>query len=117
MKKPYSLTGGYGFLQMRIGDGSASAEVLYCRGKQTAVVIAGDIHVEAGAVALGMSHFAQNAAVGRGDALDTEHGTVRVERQVFCGVSVHIHVLGRDLSVSDQFAQELVTGYETSFSV
>ena len=51
------------------------------------------------ALALAVTHLAENSAVGRGNALDSEQRTVGVEGGVHGGIALQVNVLGGDLTV------------------
>ena len=64
-----------------------------------------------------MGHLSEDAAVGRGDALDGGIGTVHVPLSVHAHISFRIAVLGGYLSVFKQLLQPLVACHEAAFAV
>ena len=88
------------------------SEVFDRRFKHADVVLAGDVLVQAGADALAVAHFAEDPAVGGRDALDGVQRAVGVEVDVGGGVALQINVLGGDLAVGRQPANQRFRGQE-----
>ena len=82
------------------------SEVFDRRFKHADVVLAGDVFVQAGSDALAVAHFAEDPAVGGRDALDGVQRAVGVEVDVGGGIAVQINVLGGDLAIGRQLADQ-----------
>ena len=64
-----------------------------------------------------MSHLAQHPAVRGGDALDGPHRPVGIEGGVHRGRALQVHVLGGDLTVVRQLAQDALRRDEPALAV
>ena len=64
-----------------------------------------------------MAHFTEYAAVCRGDTFDCSNGTVWIEAVIQSWIAVVVHVLGSDLTVSNQLFQQLIADNEAALTV
>ena len=92
-------------------------EVVYAAFKDRLIFVTGNVEIETVAGTLGVSHFAENTAVGACDTLDGEHRAVGVAGEIHGGNSLKVNVLGCDLAVSFQISNNLLVSYEAAFSV
>ena len=95
----------------------ALSKVFDRRFKHADVVLAGDVLVQAGTDALAVTHFAEDPAVGGGDALDGVQRAVGVEVNVSGGVALQVNVLGGDLAVGRQLTDQLFGCKELALAV
>ena len=64
-----------------------------------------------------MTHLTEYASVRAGDAFDSFHGAVRVERDVASRVAVEVDVLRCDLTVRTELFNDFLRCYEATFTV
>ena len=83
-------------------------KILHRSLKHTDVVFTGDITVQALADTLAVAHLAEDPAVRRGDALDGIQRAVGIEVDIGSSVAFQIHILGSDLAVGCQLADQLL---------
>ena len=57
------------------------------------IVVARNVYVQLRTHTLGVAHFAQNTAIGRGNALNGPVGAVGIEMDVHGGIAGQIHTL------------------------
>ena len=104
-------------MRQRLLEEGELSEVFDRRFKHADVVLAGDVLVQAGADALAVTHFAEDPAVGGGDALDGVQRAVGVEVDVGGGIAVQINVLSGDLAIGRQLANQFLGGQELALAV
>ena len=78
---------------------------------------AGDVFGDAGSAALGVAHFAEDAAARAGDSFDGERALVGVGGLGHGGGAVELGVLGRDLAIGNQRVEGGFAGEETAFAM
>ena len=64
-----------------------------------------------------MTHLTEDTTVGGGDTFDCKDGAVGVELGVPSGLTGKINVLGSNLTVFSQLADQFLACKETSFAV
>ena len=94
-----------------------SAEIFYSALEQLLILFKRGVEIQIIALALGMSHFAQNSAVRAGDAFDCADRTVGIECNVAGGLALEVNILGRDLSVLYECIKHLIAYYKTSLAM
>ena len=77
------------------------------------VVFTQHILIQAIADTLAVTHLVDDPAVGGGDALDGVQGTVGIEVDIAGGLVLQIHILGSDLAIGSQLADngQIATQY------
>lgn len=79
--------------------------------------VAGDVFGDVLASALGVAHFAEDAAAGAGDAFDGEGALVRIGWFGHGRGAVWLAVLSGDLTVGGELLKGVVAGEEAAFAV
>ena len=81
------------------------------------VVIARNIAVQCGTNTLCVAHLAQNAAIGRGNALNSLNRAVGVKVHIHGGNAIQVHVLGGNLTVLSQLGNQFLRAQEAALAV
>ena len=81
------------------------------------VVLTGDVTVQSRPYAFAVAHLAEDTAVGRGDALDSEAGVVGIIMYIGRGTAAEIVVLRRDLAVRGELTDQFLTRQESALAV
>ncbi len=64
-----------------------------------------------------MTHLAKHATVGTGDALNSQHRAIRVDRQIHRGHAVCVYVLSSNLTSSSHLRNKLIRRHKATFTM
>ena len=85
--------------------------------KEFKVEFAGNILIKTACGSLGMTHFAENSAVRRDNALYCKIGIIRVKGDIICCVAAEINILSDNLTVGGKLSDKSFVGNETTLAV
>ena len=92
-------------------------EVLYSRSKETEVIIAGYVLIEAGTDSFGVAHLTENSSVGRCNTFYCIVRVVGIEVNISRRLAVKVNILRSNLSVFNKLLDKLFGSYKSTFAV